>query len=206
MLHRLSSPLPAAVLWMWLAVLAAILSVSPSFAQIGAKRAGPAVTPKDANRASSPASRGSSVAHLAIGERVPDFTLEDGNGVGHKLSAMRGGWVALVFAGRRESIASLDSLASLLAAEKIHLVAVWVEKAQTIRRYRGTDQSPLLALADPTAEVTALYGLWEEVTRTPIPGWVLISPEGIARVALLGLGLPNDEAHQLMRYIATAEP
>lgn len=189
-----------------LAVLALVLLPAGSLAQPGTKRPATPVVPKDAAGSTDAVTRGGGYARLEIGERVPDFSLEDVNSVRHKLSSLRGGWVALVFAGGRESMPGLDTLATLLEADGIRMVAVSVEKAQTLKRFPTSPANRLLVLADPTHEVTAMFGLWDEVTSTPIPGWVLVTPEGIARVALLGRGLPNQDAHALMRYLASTGP
>ena len=206
MTPRRSSPPTAPSVLALLAVLVALPMASPSTAQVGSKGGGSSDQPAETPGAPAPAGRSRATARLEIGERVPDFTLEDRRSEPHKLSSLRGEWIALVFAGRRESFPTLDSLANMLEPDNIRVVAVCVEKPQTLRRYQSRNSARLLTLADPTAEVTALFGLWDEVTRTPIPGWVLITPEGVARVALLGHGLPNRDAHELMRYLSTAEP
>lgn len=203
--RRPSPPTPPSALVL-LAVLGALMFASLALAQVGTKSRGGSEPPADVPGAPSPAGRSRATARLEIGERVPDFTLEDRRSEPHKLSSLRGEWIALVFAGRRESFPQLDSLAIMLEADNIRVVAVCVEKPQTLRRYQAKNSARLLTLADPTAEVTALFGLWDEVTRTPIPGWVLVTPEGVARVALLGHGLPNRDAHELMRYLSTSEP
>lgn len=206
MTPRRPSPPTAPSVLALLAVLAALSLASVAPGQVGSKGGGTSEQPSDTPAAPAPAGRSRATARLEIGERVPDFTLEDRRSESHKLSSLRGEWIALVFAGRRESFPQLDSLARMLEPDNIRVVAVCVEKPQTLRRYQGKNSARLLTLADPTAEVTALFGLWDEVTRTPIPGWVLVTPEGVARVALLGHGLPNQDAHELMRYLATSEP
>jgi len=167
---------------------------------------GDAAPPRDASQSSAPASRSEPSARITINEAVPDFTLSDARGASRKLSSLRGQWIALVFAGGRESLARLDTLARLLDADGVRVVAVCVEKPQTLARLGVRESRSLLTLADATAEVTAMFGLWDPVTRTPIPGWVLVDPEGTARVALLGGGLPNADAHDLMRYLANGTP
>lgn len=180
---------------------------APALAQEDGKRGGSGdAPPRDARESGAPSSRGYSSTRVTIGEPVPDFTLEDARGRSRKLSSLRGGWIALVFAGGRESLASLDTLARLLEPDGVRVVAVCVEKPQTLARLGVRESRSLLTLADVTAEVTAMFGLWDAVTRTPIPGWVLVNPQGHARVALLGGGLPNSDAHDLMRYLATSTP
>ncbi len=189
------------------AALCLLTLTAPLRAQEGDKRGGGNATPPaDARGTGGPVSRGETSARIAIGERVPDFTLEDSRGRSHKLSSLRGEWIALVFAGGRESLARIDTLARLLEPDGVRVVAVCVEKPQTLARLGARETRQLLTLADGTAEVTAMFGLWDPVTRTPAPGWVLVNPEGVARVALLGGGLPNADAHDLMRYLATAAP
>ncbi len=188
------------------AVALLLLSAATALAQPGSKRPAATTVPRDASRQGDPVTRGGGYARLEIGELVPDFELEDPNSVGHKLSSLRGGWVALVFAGGREAMTGLDTLSTLLEADGIRMAAIFVEKAQTLKRFPTSPKNRLLVLADPTHEVTAMFGLWDEITGSPLPGWVLITPEGIARVALLGQGLPNREAHALMRYLASTKP
>jgi peroxiredoxin len=142
---------------------------------------------------------------IAIGDRVPDFALDDARGGSVRLSRLRGQWVVLVFAGRREALAALDSVAHALHGRNARVVAVCVDRAHTLTGLERRSPHLLTALADPTGEVTALFGLWDAATRTAAPGFVLADPQGITRLALLGRALPPAELLELVEY-AMAEP
>ena len=140
-------------------------------------------------------------ARVAIGEQAPDFELDRADGSRLRLRSLRGEWVMLMFVERRESLEVIPAVARVLATVGVRTLGVVWDKAQVLARmYAGRDPG-FLPLADPTGEITALYGLLGDATpATPLPGFVLIDPRGAVRLAVLGDELPQDDTARLVLY------
>lgn len=141
------------------------------------------------------------LGQISVGQPAPDFELDGSRGVPVKLSTLRGNWVLLVFADRKESIETLSRAERTLREHGIHLVAVCNEKAHSVETYAARTGMPFLLLADVTGEVSAMYGLWDRVHTSTVPGFALIDRKGVVQIALLGRSLPVD---QLTRMVIDA--
>lgn len=136
-------------------------------------------------------------ANIARGDAAPGFELTRSDGTPMRLGALRGEWVMLWFVDRHEALdRELSPVAEALANADVRTVAVCYDKASALaRRYRT--ELPFTLLADPTGDVTALYGLLDESEATRVqPGFVLIDPMGRVRMAQAGDELSHDEAAQ----------
>ena len=145
-------------------------------------------------------SRGRLTARVAVGERAPDFQLEKLDGTPVRLSSLRGNWVMLYFVERRDSLASVELVARALDSIGVRTVAVCYDKSSAISRVlRGHDPT-YLPLADPTGEIVALYGMLDTERDQSQPGFVLITPRGDVRLALLGHDMPSDDTSRLVTF------
>ena len=140
---------------------------------------------------------------IAAGFQAPDFELDGSSGHPERLAAMRGNWVLLIFADRKDSIAALGWMAPTLRNHGIRLVGVCNEKARTLEMFAARTPPQVLILADVTGEVSALYGLRDPLQAMTLPGYVLVDPRGVVQIALLGRTLPPAPVLQLV--IETAE-
>jgi peroxiredoxin len=145
-------------------------------------------------------------ARIAVGEQAPDFTLDRIDGKPYKLSSERGGWIMMFFVERRESLDVVAPVASALRGIGVSTVAVCWDKTHVLeRQFRGRtpDYTPL---ADPTGDIVSLYGLLGgdsgEATQ---PGFVLIDPHGLVRLALLGQALPGDDTSRMVQLAVQGE-
>lgn len=138
---------------------------------------------------------------VAVGEQAPDFDLDRMDGSRFRLRSLRGEWVMLIFVERRESLTVIPALAKALATAGVRTLGVVWDKARALARmYAGRDPG-FVPLADPTGEITALYGLLGDAEPAmPQPGFVLIDPRGAVRLALLGDELPQDDTSRLVLY------
>lgn len=139
-------------------------------------------------------------ADVRLGDRAPDFELEDAAGNKVRLGSLRGQWVALFFVGRREALAPLDSVQRQLAPRGVRVVAVCSEKAHSLKRYLAEHPSDVLALSDPMSDVTALYGLMDTTNDMPRPGMLLLDIEGAVRTVYMGQSLPAEDATRIVQY------
>jgi peroxiredoxin len=127
------------------------------------------------------------VEHWAVGERAPDFELLTAAGARFLLHESRGRWVALFFTDRRDELPHIAGLARTLDSLNVRTLAVCHEKLHSLAVSNGQLRaSTLVALADERGDISALYGLWENVGGATRPGFFLIDPNGVIRTALVG--------------------
>ena len=182
------------------AILAALVVGGAAWAQTDLKPR-PTATPSPTvqhpqSRTSAGRERVSS--RVAVGERAPDFELDQLDGKPMRLSRQRGDWVMLVFVERRESLQVVEPIARALTTKGVRTMAVCFDKGYVLARHLAGRELPYTALADPTGDIIALYGLMDG--DEPQPGFVLINPRGEVRLALLGHSLPGMDAAQLVEY------
>ena len=178
------------------------LATSPALAQSEFKpRPGtPPPTPPTHATSRSAQGRERPSTRVAVGENAPDFGLTRIDGKTIRLSGLRGNWVMLWFVEDRDSLAGLDSLATSVAAMGVRTVAVCFEKAHVLVRHVGKRDLPYDLLADPTGDIVALYGLLDSTSDQARPGFVLVGPRGLVRLALLGQMLPSADVGRLVEY------
>ena len=149
--------------------------------------------------------RGRVTTRVAVGEKAPDFELRKLDGTPVRLSSLRGNWVMLYFVARRDSLGSVEPVARALQSIGVRTVAVVFDKVQAVARMLEGRDPGYLPLADPTGEIVALYGLMDPTRDQSQPGFVLITPRGDVRLALLGHELPSEDASRLVHFAVTGE-
>jgi peroxiredoxin len=142
---------------------------------------------------------------IAIGERAPDFELTRLDGKPQRLSRLRGEWVILLFVERRDSLVSVEAVARAVAGMGVRTLAVCYDKVYVLARYLHGEDLPYMPLADPTGEIVALFGLWDGVTSSALPGFVLMNPRGEVRLAVLGDALPPEDTTRMVQYAVRGE-
>jgi peroxiredoxin len=190
-----------------LPLLLALLMASPAAAQSDFKpRAGqtaPQTTRKQGQTAT--ANRGRLTTRVAVGERAPDFEAIRTDGTAIRLSRLRGHWVMLYFVERRDSLATVEPVAKALESIGVRTVALIYDKPQALAKLMNGRDPGYLLLADPTGEIVALYGLMDPTRDESQPGFVLVTPRGDVRLALLGHELPSDDASRLVIFAVTGQ-
>ena len=142
---------------------------------------------------------------VAIGESAPDFELAKLDGAPLRLSSLRGRWVLVCFVESRDSLATIEPMASSLKSQSVHTLGICYDKLQALaQRLKGRDL-PYTPLADPTGEIISLYGLMDSDRDAPRPGIVLVDPKGDVKMALLGQQLPASDAARLVQFSVLGE-
>jgi peroxiredoxin len=150
-----------------------------------------------------PPAQGRILGQVYLGERAPDFELDGSRGVPVMLSRLRGDWVLLTFADRRDSLVRLRAVEGELGELGVKLVGVCREKAYNLVNAARRDSTPFLMLADVTGEVSAAYGLYDSMHGQVEPGFVLLDRMGVVRSAFFGQLLPPAEIAHLARFAIT---
>jgi peroxiredoxin len=182
---------------------AALFWATLAAAQVGPKTPDPLppTGPQTTDPAApSPSRTGVNVAGAAaLGETAPDFELDGASGHPVKLSKLRGDWVVLVFAERRDHLLDLGAKAADLRALGAVILGVCDEKSGTLSREQQRRPLPFLVAADPTGEVSAMYGLYDRIHTTTEPGFLVLDRRGVVRLAVVGQQLPADDVFELAR-------
>lgn len=184
-------------------LIAAVCLVLPAGAlaqQKVEKRPPPA---EGAPAAGTPHTRITVSGEVAIGDRAPDFELDASNGRPLRLATLRGDWVLLIFDSRKEGVAALRKVHDELRELGVRPLGVCDEKAYHLESFAKRDSFPYPLLADPTGEISAIYGLYDGARFTTSPGFVLLDREGIVRMALLGQRFPAEDVARLIRFTLT---
>ncbi len=143
---------------------------------------------------------------VAVGERAPDFLADGIDGHTIKLSSLRGEWLMLMFVERRESLDVAAPVAKALRGTGVRTAALCWGKSQALARQFAGRTPDYLPLADPTGDIMSLYGLLaHDGTEAAQPGFVLIDPRGIVRLALLGRELPSEDTSRLVQLAVRGE-
>jgi peroxiredoxin len=182
---------------------AALVWVSLAAAQEGPKNPTP-LPPPSANPAGpapgSPSRSGVNVSGAAyLGEAAPDFELDSSTGRPVRLSKLRGDWLVLVFAERRDHLLDLGAKAAELRALGGVFLGVCDEKSGTLERAQANRPLPFTVAADPTGEVSAMYGLYDRVHTTTLPGFFVLDRRGVVRLAVIGQQVPADDLLELAK-------
>ncbi len=139
------------------------------------------------------------LGEVSIGDRAPDFELDGSDGRSSRLSRLRGGWVMLVFADRFHSVSSLDSIETAAKRLGAHVVGVVHEKQQVLLSARAHAPAGILVFADPTGEVSEMYGCYDGMVDATQPAFFLVDREGTVRLAVLGHSFPPDQMLELLQ-------
>lgn len=181
--------------------LLALALAAPALAQENPKN--PSAQPNE-REPSAPSTHGQlgMTGQVLLGDLAPDFVLDGSHGIPVQLSHLRGDWVLLVFAERRDHIVALRSIEPQMHAAGVRIVGICHEKARTLDNYAARDSVPLM-LADVTGEIATMYGLYDSAHRATVPGFFVLDREGTVRIAFLGQRLPAEEIARLTQFAVT---
>ncbi|OGF17019.1 MAG: hypothetical protein A2W00_11340 [Candidatus Eisenbacteria bacterium RBG_16_71_46] len=121
-----------------------------------------------------------------LGELAPDFELEASKGPPLKLSATRGHWILLAFSDRKEHLAPLGQILAPFDSAGIELLGVCREKTYVLKGFVERDRVRFRMLSDLTGEISAMYGLYDRLHSSIVPGFFVLDLEGRVRLGLLG--------------------
>jgi peroxiredoxin len=185
-------------------VLAALLVAGAALAQEGPKGQPPSRPPNEPQPASrNPPAQGHIFGEIYVGDVAPDFELDGSRGKPVKLSTLRGDWVLLVFADRREQLAKLSAIDADMKELGVVMVGVCKEKAYVLEKFANRQKVPFLMLADFSGEIGALYGLFSYGRNEIQPGFVVLDRTGTVRTAFVGQNLPPTDVAKIARFAVT---
>ena len=135
-----------------------------------------------------------------VDEKTPPFDLPSSRGRQVTPARLRGDWVLLYFSEGRRGFSDLRRAYPEITATGCTVLGLTKSNPQTLRTWAERDSIPFEMLADPTGEISSLYGLYDSEQRSTRPGFVIFDREGIVRMALFGQAIPPAQVADLVRF------
>jgi peroxiredoxin Q/BCP len=131
-----------------------------------------------------------SASAIEAGEKAPEFTLPDQNGINVALADFRGGWVVLYFYPKddtpgctTEACEFTDGIEDFEGLNAV-ILGCSPDAPEKHRKFIAKHELKVRLLSDPEHQVMEIYGAWGEknmygkVTVGVIRSTVIINPEG----------------------------
>ena len=132
-----------------------------------------------------------SIAGLQVGDKAPNFTLQDQNNVTHTLSNYEGQWVVLYFypkddtPGCTTQACDFRDAVKRIIASKAVVLGISVDSVRSHKLFAEKYNLPFSLLADETREVSELYDSLSSFFKVANRNTFIIDPEGnIAKIYL----------------------
>lgn len=137
---------------------------------------------------------------LKIGNKAPDFSALDQNGLSHKLADYKGVWLLLYFYPRDNTPGCTTEACSLrdnyseFKNVNAEVLGVSTDSVKSHANFAAKYELPFTILADPEKKIVTAYGANGLVRRISY----LINPEGII-IKAYGSVKPNKHAAEVLR-------
>jgi peroxiredoxin len=141
---------------------------------------------------------------LYIGDTAPDFELPSSRDRDVTLSRQRGDWLLMVFVSDRDDFGALSSIYEECGAIGVRIFGMCRDNPQSLRSTGKKLGIPFEMLADPTGEISSIYGLYDGLHRTCVPGFVVVDRLGVVKLVVSGQQVPARQILELTRL--TVEP
>ena len=133
----------------------------------------------------------SSIAGLKVGEKAPNFSLQDQNNVTHTLSDYEGQWVVLYFYPKDDTPGCTTQACDFRDAVKRIIVSkaivfgISLDSVTSHKLFAEKYNLPFSLLADETGEVSELYDSLRKLLGYAKRNTFIVDPEGnIAKIYL----------------------
>ena len=136
---------------------------------------------------------------LYVGDPAPDFELPSSRDRKIVLSRQRGDWLLLVFVADRNDFAAMRTINDDCAAIGVRLFGVCRDNPQSLRSAAAKDGIPFEMLADPTGEISSMYGFYDALHRTCVPAFVVLDRRGVVKLVVSGQVVPPTQILELTR-------
>ena len=133
----------------------------------------------------------SAIAGLKIGDKAPNFSLQDQNNITHTLSDYEGQWLVLYFypkddtPGCTTQACDFRDAVKRIIASKAMLFGLSLDSVRSHKLFAEKYNLPFSLLADETGEVTKLYDSLSNFYKMAKRNTFIVDPEGdIAKIYL----------------------
>jgi len=146
----------------------------------------------------------------SVGERAPDFTLQDQDKTPVSLSDLRGRPVMLVFFPGAFSSTCTQELCAIrddyAAYERrgVTVLGISVDSVHALRAWRNDQRYQHRFLSDrwPVGQVAKLYGIWNEQVGQADRATFILDADGIVRYAVHN---PSSQARDEAAYVTALD-
>ena len=133
----------------------------------------------------------SSIAGLQVGEKAPNFTLQDQNNVTHTLSDYEGQWLVLYFYPKdgtpgctTQACDFRDAVKRIIASKSV-VFGLSLDNVRSHKLFAEKYNLPFSLLADETGEVSELYDSLNKFFKVAKRNTFIVDPKGnIAKIYL----------------------
>ena len=133
----------------------------------------------------------SSIAGLKVGDKAPNFSLQDQNNITHTLSDYEGQWVVLYFypkddtPGCTTQACDFRDAVKRIIANKSVVFGLSLDSVESHKLFAEKYNLPFSLLADETGEVSELYDSLRKLLGYAKRNTFIVDPEGnIAKIYL----------------------
>jgi len=133
----------------------------------------------------------SSIAGLKVGNKAPNFSLQDQNNLTHTLSDYEGQWIVLYFypkddtPGCTTQACDFRDAVKRIIASKAVLFGLSLDSVRSHKLFAEKYNLPFSLLADETGEVSELYDSLSSFFKVANRNTFIVDPEGnIAKIYL----------------------
>ena len=133
----------------------------------------------------------SSIAALKVGDKAPNFSLQDQNNITHTLSDYEGQWVVLYFYPKNDTPGCTtqacdfrDAVKRIIASKSV-VFGLSLDSVESHKLFAEKYNLPFSLLADETGEVSELYDSLRKLLGYAKRNTFIVDPEGnIAKIYL----------------------
>jgi peroxiredoxin Q/BCP len=133
----------------------------------------------------------SSIAGLKVGDKAPNFSLQDQNNLTHTLSDYEGQWIVLYFypkddtPGCTTQACDFRDAVKRIISSKAVLFGLSLDSVRSHKLFAEKYNLPFSLLADETGEVSELYDSLSSFFKVANRNTFIVDPEGnIAKIYL----------------------
>jgi len=133
----------------------------------------------------------SSIAGLKVGDKAPNFTLQDQNNITHTLSDYEGQWLVLYFypkddtPGCTTQACDFRDAVKRIIASKAVLFGLSLDNVKSHKLFAEKYNLPFSLLADETGEVSELYDSLSSFFKLAKRNTFIVDPKGnVAKIYL----------------------
>jgi peroxiredoxin Q/BCP len=135
-----------------------------------------------------------------VGDHAPGFELDGSRGQRVRLADLKGQWAVMVFDASRSRLGPLKQIDGDLHKLGARLYGVTKDGTSALKTYAERERLPFLLLSDPTGQISQLYGMYDADHDMIQPGMVLLDPEGVVRMTILGPSLHGADVLQMVKH------
>ena len=140
---------------------------------------------------------------LGAGDPVPGFSLTAASGGSVGLRDLLGRWDLIVFVADKVGLAGLEPVAGTMRSLGGALYSISKDGSGTLTDLAAREHLSYALLSDPTGQVSALFGMYDDDAEAIRPGAALVNPRGSIAGLIGGRAVGADELDAFARQFVS---